>query len=163
MLVRIAAPADADAVETIRVDGWRTAYRHLLPAHELDAMPVDSSRWALRFETPPPGWTSFVAERGDAVVGFAVVGPSRDESGVGELYAIYVAPASWSTGAGRALIEHAEERLARDYPSATLWVLDGNDRACRFYDRAGWTPDGATKTEERWGVPSVELRYRKDL
>ena len=66
---------------------------------------------------------------GDAgVIGFASVGPSRDEHEVGELYAIYVDPDAWSTGAGRALIERAEERLRDDYPEATLWVLEDNPR-----------------------------------
>jgi GNAT superfamily N-acetyltransferase len=163
MQVRIARGTDATAVERIRVDAWRVAYRKLLPPDELDAMAVDPTRWLVRFETPPTGWTGLVAERDGQVIGFAVVGPSRDESEVGELYAIYVAPAAWSTGAGRALIEGAERQLATEYDVATLWVLKGNDRACRFYERSGWSPDGATKTEERWGVPSPELRYRKQL
>ena len=65
---------------------------HILPPAELDALPIDATRWRERFEAPPAGWTTFVAER-DALVGFAAVGPSRDEQGLGELYAIYVEPA----------------------------------------------------------------------
>jgi RimJ/RimL family protein N-acetyltransferase len=42
-------------------------------------------------------------------------------------------------------------------------VLDDNPRARRFYERAGWQPDGAAKTEERWGVAAAEVRYRKRL
>jgi len=163
MLVRVARPADASAVETIRVHGWQAAYRGLLPVRELDSMTIDPSAWALRLERPPPGWTTFVAEREGVIVGFASLGPSRDEEGVGELYAIYVAPAEWSTGAGRALIRRAEDRLSLKYDVATLWVLAGNDRARRFYERAGWVQDGAVKTERRWGAPSVEVRYRKRL
>ena len=72
------------------------------------------------------------------IVGFASVGPSRDERGIGELYAIYVEPDQWSTGAGRALIERAEERLRHAYGEATLWVLEDNPRARAFYERGGW-------------------------
>jgi GNAT superfamily N-acetyltransferase len=163
MHVRIARAPDAGAVETIRVRGWQAAYRHLLPTRELDAMPVDPTRWTLRLEAPPAGWTTFVAEHHGEIVGFAAVGPSRDESGIGELYAIYVAPAAWSTGAGRALIARAEEQLAAEYEVATLWVLEGNLRARRFYERSGWVSDGGAKTEEIWGTPSPEVRYRKRL
>jgi len=163
MEIRRATAADAHAIETIRIAGWRTAYRHVFPANELDAMPVDSSLWAARLETPPPGWTTCVAVRDEAVVGFSSVGPSRDERGIGELYALYVDPEQWSTGAGLALMSKAEARLVAEYAEATLWVLEDNPRARRFYERAGWAADGGRKAEERWGVRAPEVRYRKAL
>jgi GNAT superfamily N-acetyltransferase len=163
MHVRIAVGADAEAVERIRVRGWQIAYRHVFPEEELDRLHPDWSRWQRQIETPPYGWTVFVAEDDGRVLGFVAVGPSRDGVRGGELYAIYVDPDSWSTGVGRALIERAEERLADDYDEATLWVLDDNPRARRFYEGAGWTPDGASKLEERLGVAALEVRYYKRL
>ena len=112
---------------------------------------------------PRPASATFVALVGDEVVGFATVGASHSEDGTGELYAIYVHPSSWGTGAGRALIERAEESL-RDsgFPRALLWVLAGNDRATRFYHAAGWEHDGE-KTDDFQGATVTELRYRKRL
>ena len=130
--VRLASAADAPAIETVRVHGWRTAYRHVFPPAELDALTIDPERWRPRLRVPPRGWTTMVCEDGGRVVGFSSVGPSRDEDGLGELYAIYVDPDSWSTGAGRALLAAAEERLASAYESALLWVLEDNPRARRF-------------------------------
>jgi ribosomal protein S18 acetylase RimI-like enzyme len=161
MDVRAATGADAEAVRRVQEESWRVAYAHVFPAEQLAADFVDADYWRRTIEVPPPGWTLLVA--GDPVVGFACVGPSRDEDLVGELYAIYVSPDAWSTGAGRALIERAEARLARDYQDATLWVLEANPRARRFYERAGWHPDGARKHYERWGVAAPEIRYRKRL
>jgi GNAT superfamily N-acetyltransferase len=161
MVVRQATAEDALAIETIRVRGWRTAYRHVFPSGELDALPIDATRWRDRLTTPPVGWSTFVAERAGAVIGFAAVGPSRDERAIGELYAIYVEPDAWSTGAGRALLERAEELLRARYAQGTLWVLEDNPPARRFYELAGWVPDGARKAEERWGVHAPEVRYRK--
>jgi GNAT superfamily N-acetyltransferase len=135
----------------------------VFPPEDLDAMPVDGERWRNRLDLPPPGWTTVVAEDEGVVVGFASVGPSRDEEGIGELYAIYVDPAAWSTGVGRALMEEAEARLVSEYDAAFLWVLEENPRARSFYERAGWTPDGARKAEERFGVRAPEVRYRKDF
>ena len=163
MQVRLARGDDAAAVETIRIEAWRVAYRGILPPADLDAMPIDASRWRARFESPPAGWTSFVAERDSSLIGFAAMGPSRDEPHVGELYAIYVDPEDWSSGAGRALIVRAEEQLARAYSLATLWVLTGNARARRFYELAGWRPDGSVKAEDIFGVAAEETRYRKEL
>ena len=48
------------------------------------------------------------------------------------------------------------------FSSITLWVLRDNRRARRFYERAGFAPDGATHVLTRLGdVP--ELRYRRTL
>ena len=163
MHIRPASPDDALAIETIRVHGWRSAYRHVFPAAELDALPVDAERWRSRLHVPPPGWSTVVCEVEGRVVGFASTGPSRDEDEIGELYAIYVDPKDWSTGAGRALMAAAEQRLAADYDAALLWVLEDNPRARGFYERAGWAPDGVRKAEERFGVRAAEVRYRKDF
>jgi GNAT superfamily N-acetyltransferase len=163
MLVRPARPADAESIERIRVRGWQVGYRHLYPPDELEALEVDWSRWRQRIERPPAGWATFVAEAHGRTVGFVSVGPSRDETAVGEVYAIYVDPEEWSRGAGRALIARAEERLAEDYAVATLWVLEGNPRARRFYEAAGWQVDGARQVVERLGASPAEVRYRKRL
>ncbi len=163
MHIRPASPKDAVAIETIRVHGWRSAYRHVFPAAELDALPVDAERWRARLHVPPAGWSTLVCEGEGRVIGFASTGPSRDEDEVGELYAIYVDPDEWSTGAGRALLAAAEQRLAADYAAALLWVLEDNPRARGFYERAGWAPDGVRKAEKRFGVRAPEVRYRKDF
>jgi len=49
------------------------------------------------------------------------------------------------------------------YRDATLWVLDSNDRARRFYALAGWAEDGAVKTDGSRGFPLREVRYRRTL
>jgi len=161
MEVRAATGTDADDVRRVQEESWRVAYAHVFPAEQLAASFVDADYWRRTIEVPPLGWTLYVA--GEPVVGFVCVGPSRDEDAVGELYAIYVLPDAWSTGAGRALIERAEKRLAREYEEATLWVLEANSRARQFYERAGWRRDGARKQYERWGVEAPEIRYRKRL
>ena len=163
MEIRAAAPADAEAIERIRVRGWQVAYRHLFPAEFLDTMEVDPSRWQERIAEPPRGWSFFVATRDERVIGFAIVGPSRDEPDVGELYALYVDPDCWSAGLGSALIRSAEARLAEEYAEATLWVLQDNPRARRAYERADWQVDGASKRFEAGGVAPLAIRYRKRL
>lgn len=162
MEVRDATAADAGPIGRVQEQGWQVAYRHVFPVAELDRGGfIQVERWQERLERPPRGWSTFVVERDGEVIGFASVGPSRDERGLGELYAIYVDPHAWSTGAGRALLDRCEERLFPRYPAATLWVLEDNPRARSFYERAGWSPDGARKAEERWGVRAPEVRYRK--
>jgi GNAT superfamily N-acetyltransferase len=164
MHVRLATVDDADGIARAQERAWQTAYRHVFPVEELDRGGfIRAELWRDRLDRPPKGWTTFVADDQGAVIGFISVGPSRDENGVGEVYAIYVDPDVWSTGAGRALIERGEHELRGTYVVATLWVLEDNPRARRFYESAGWTPDGATKSDVRWGVRAPEVRYRKVL
>jgi hypothetical protein len=49
---------------------------------------------------------------------------------------------------------------ARAIPAMTLWVLDGNARARRFYERAGLVADGAAKHATFGGATLREVRYR---
>ena len=112
------------------------------------------------------------------VVGYASFGPETDvlnapwphpltadgEGGrVAELYALYVRPAWWSTGTGRALMGKVLARTAASgYESITLWVLRDNQRARRFYERAGFAPDGATNVLTGLGGV-LEVRYRRAI
>jgi ribosomal protein S18 acetylase RimI-like enzyme len=97
------------------------------------------------------------------VVGFAGVGPALEGSDDGELYTIYLHPSRWGTGIGRALMRRAEEALrASGFQSAILYVLEGNERAERFYRAAGWGEDGS-KVDQFQGATVTEVRYRKRL
>src|SRR6476620_8919564 len=97
MEVRVATAADAEAIGAVQERGWQTAYRNVFPAAELARGGViQVERWRSRLAEPPAGWSTFVVEGDGSVIGFASVGPSRDEQGLGELYAIYVDPEMWS-------------------------------------------------------------------
>jgi GNAT superfamily N-acetyltransferase len=94
--------------------------------------------------------------------------PSRDGDTdpqvTGEVFAIYADPDAWGTGTVRALMGSAVAELARlGYAAAILWVLDGNDRARRFYALAGWAEGGARKTDGSRGFDITEVRYRTTL
>ena len=115
--------------------------------------------WEERLANPQPGRQVLVCEDDGRVVGFVSLGDSRDEPGKGELYAIYVVSEAWGSGAGPALMARALDAL-RGYPSATLWVLDDNPRARRFYEREGWILDGGRRDGEFLGVTVTEVRYR---
>ena len=163
MEIRDARPGDAEAIERIRVQGWQAAYRDAFPPAQLDAMTVDASRWRARLEELPAGWSILVAEEGGVVVGFAATGSDRDGAAAAELFALYVDPARWSRGAGRALLEVAEERLGERCDEATLWVLESNGRARRLYERAGWQLDGARRSFDFGAASAPTVRYRKRL
>jgi ribosomal protein S18 acetylase RimI-like enzyme len=89
--------------------------------------------------------------------------PGGRAGATGELYGLYVTPAWWSTGAGRGLMGTVLAALAEaGYHAAVLWVLTDNARARRFYQRAGFTADGAANVLAGLGGV-LELRYARDL
>jgi ribosomal protein S18 acetylase RimI-like enzyme len=169
LAIRPAEPADALAIETVRVAAWRVAYAALLPASYLDGMAPEelASRRAQRLATPREHQATLIAVLDEAVVGFAAVGPSRETPDTvdGELYAIYVTPERQGIGAGRALHAAALDMLrAADFGAATLRVLEGNAAARGFYERQGWRLDAVVEPfEPAPGISAPELRYRREL
>jgi GNAT superfamily N-acetyltransferase len=161
--VRDAEPHDAAAIAACHVRTWQAAYAGVLPASFLVSLdPAPRERmWREEIER---GGDVLVAERAGRVLGFASVGPARDEADAGELYAIYVEPEAWSTGAGRVLMEAAVARLAeRGFVEAILWVLEENPRARRFYERAGWATDCGRQDLTLGGAAVAEIRYRRPV
>jgi ribosomal protein S18 acetylase RimI-like enzyme len=162
--VRPATVADAPAMGQLVVRAWQAAYRGQMPDDYLDGLRAEerAAYWDGVLRREDRRGVILVAERDGEVVGFAAAGPSPDPQGAGELYAINVDPDHWGGGAGRALLGAAQAELDRmGFAESVLWVLPGNARARRFYERAGWAADGTEKTSEAFGVSFDEVRYRR--
>jgi len=85
-----------------------------------------------------------------------------DPGTAADVEAIYLGPRVWRQGIGRHLLEAVVQEIEDSgLTEATLWVLDTNERARRFYEAVGWQPDGATKVEERPAGSLNEVRYRR--
>lgn len=169
MRIREAEPKDAAAIAEIHVRSWQAAYRGQLTDDYLDELTVDDRLEQHRqtLESPMPEWRTWLAEEGGRPVAFAVTGPSQDADAdpkTGEVYAIYLEPERVGTGVGRTLFEHAVGDLrGRGFTSATLWVLETNEQARRFYEVAGWKPDGTVTTERVDCEMRPTVRYRVEL
>jgi len=79
--------------------------------------------------------------------------------------ALNVHPTAWRRGVGTELLQAVLERLRLlRFTAATLWVLEKNSRARAFYEAAGFTKEGAERTEtDLIGSPLHEIRYRTTL
>jgi L-amino acid N-acyltransferase YncA len=168
--VRHATREDARAIAEVHVASWRHAYRELLPDDYPDRLSVDE-REAQRlawFADPRPRSGVLVAEADTGrVVGFATFAPSRDDDaleGTGEVPAIYVDPAVLGKGIGRELLAATTAALREaGFTRATLWVLEANASARRFYEKAGWIWDGAVSTHDFDCANEPVVRYAVDL
>lgn len=171
MRIRQGDVADAAAISIVHVRSWQAAYRGAVPQEYLDGLDPDQRRpvWERRLaEASWPGRGVLVAEAGGRIVGFTAFGPTRDTDAdpatVGEVASIYLVREAWGGGIGTALFAAAVESLSlAGHREATLWVLESNARARRFYDAAGWRADGGVKHHTVLGAPLTMVRYRRAL
>ena len=152
--LRPAVPADAAAGAALHATCWREAYGPFVDDALLRRRVDNADRWTAAWtrqlvDGPP----RVLAEADGELVGFAVVGPSRDEDAATprELYALYTRATWWGSGLGQALWD----AVSPDDP-CSLWVLEANARAQGFYRRNGFVADGAR--EHYAGLDAWEIR-----
>jgi GNAT superfamily N-acetyltransferase len=172
IIVRPPVVGDSTDLGVVHCLAWQHGYREVLPGPFLDSLdPVQrGQRWAGELGRERTDQMAMVvADVAGQVVGFTVYGPYRpaagSSDGLCELWALNVHPDFWGTGVAQALMAAALDGLRRDRPEprAVLWVLEGNGRGRRFYEKIGWSADGTSKVEQIGGVPATELRYAIDL
>ena len=69
----------------------------------------------------------------------------NDLGNAGEVIALYILQEYYGKKIGYGLMNEAVERLA-EYDRVVVRVLEGNDRAIRFYERYGFRFDGFRET-----------------
>jgi ribosomal protein S18 acetylase RimI-like enzyme len=163
VLVRAALPADAEAIATVHVTGWRESYAGILSEEAIGRITLErrALNWYRILTESPPQAEVFVAERNGAVVGFVAAGKGRtaDIPADGEIHGLYIVRAGQRLGIGRALMRAAATALgAAGYRSAYLWVLRDNGPARAFYERLGGTLV-AERVHEVAGSPQPEVAY----
>ncbi len=135
VIIRLARHAERWDLERLQ---WRASLSN--PA-DRQALLANPDAIALPVEQITDG-NVFVAERDGRTVGFAAVLPRAD--GDAELDALFVEPALWRGGIGRALIEHCVT-VARQRSSRILHVV-GNPHAEGFYVACGFCTSGSVDT-----------------
>jgi ribosomal protein S18 acetylase RimI-like enzyme len=161
LLIRKARPEDAADVAQVYIDSWQDTYPGVLPGALLRAMTPKGQtvRWqtAIRAEGHE---TVLVADSGHGIVGMTSFGPVRD-GGLGfdgEIYTLYVDPAYFSQGIGRALLEAAFAALSRSgFVSCAIWAHARNH--ARFFYEAMGGRRIAGRTTQLMGEPCPEIAY----
>jgi ribosomal protein S18 acetylase RimI-like enzyme len=91
--------------------------------------------------------------------------PSRDPDDnpaqVGHITSLHVLPQLRGRSYGRQLVDHVLAEFARrGFTAVTLWVLEENRHARRFYEKYGFALDGGTRRYPKTQVPEVRYRIR---
>ena len=172
--VRLASTDDAEQIAVAHVRSWQVAYDGVIPADTLDGFDVAerTQRWKSNLDgtndpTPRDPPVTTVVEIDDQVIGFASVGPWRDEQdpSIAELWALYVHPDCWRSGAGRVLMADVLSRVRSLGASrARLWVLEANTVGRSSYEKVGWSPIPESLAEPQiltiGGVEIPEVIYQ---
>jgi GNAT superfamily N-acetyltransferase len=156
--LRGASSDDVEAVASIWRDGWPDGHVGNVPDELVAARTPESfsSRAAQRVGD------TVVAVVGGAVAGFVMVVDDEVEQ-------VYVSSRHRGTGVAAALLGEAERRVRTNgHERAWLAVVAGNARARRFYERMGWTDEGAfdypaASTGGTIPVPCVRYVRRLDV
>ncbi len=163
--IRNARLGDEAAIAALTVRSWCLAYRGILPDEVLDGRRPDDrlERWRERLALPEGAHQTLVCDVDGVMVGYAGVGPASEHSihpaplGVGEIYGFYLDPLWFGSGAAEPLMDAVELWLEARFERASLWVLQGNARARRFYERRGWQSDGRRTPYPRPGCRGVSM------
>lgn len=167
LVLRDAVREDAAAVAAVHVATWQLAYRGTVPDAYLTKLTVSDQTAQWRRILMNSKVRTIVAQDTD-IVGFVSIGPASDidAKGLSELFALYVLPDRWGSGIGRRLCEAAiTDARSLKFPKMVLWVFADNYRARKFYDSAGFRPDGHSG---EWrggsiGIRIPKLRYARSL
>lgn len=167
-LIDATTHAHFSAMSRIHALGWRTTYVGHVPGDYM-AQVITDDRWTdfFRADYETGRCHGLLLLVGDRPVACCNYGPARAAGyeGWGELLSFYAHPEEKGKGYGSALMVEALRRLRADgFPQCYVLVLRENERARRFYESHGFSPDG---THEDIPFPHdtvcVDLRYVRAL
>jgi ribosomal protein S18 acetylase RimI-like enzyme len=167
-IIRFAQECDAAAIATVHIASWRAAYHDDLPAVLLANLDLDERTRLWQSRVGDPGNHVQVVSNDQGVLAFCSSGFARDaDSGplTWEIRNLHVAPGLRRSGLGGRLFDAAVD-LGRESAATelTLWVVETNHPARRFYDQKGMRPDGAQQNYEFSPDAALStLRYRMRL
>jgi len=147
--IRLATDADVLPMAKVHIISWRETYPGLLPHPMLAQLSIaeEAIRWQRMLDRPRAwgGTLAFVADQQGSVVGYGSCGEQRtellhDRGFTGEISELYVLRHAQRQGAGSGLMKvMASALLERGHHAASLWVLEENEAARRFYEHVGGT------------------------
>lgn len=157
--IRAGRPDEAQAFADLHLSTALHAYAHIFPPDApVPTLSDLERRWSAVLHADRQ--TVLAVDVDGAVAGVVCGGPDELDETAGHLTRLYVRPEHWGRGIGRALHDACVRQLREsDFEVATLWVLDRNERARRWYEGLGWKITGGYKTVyEPAGI--FDLRYR---
>lgn len=164
--IRHAEINDCSIMGAIHSESWKVAYKGIVPDPVLDNMSAEKSEKKFYNSFMQGVENNVIILNDDQAVGFMCLGKCRDDdldNSFGEIWGIYLLPSFWEQGIGTKAINWGINYLKnRRYNKISLWVLENNIKARKFYEKLGFIHDGMIK-ELNIGKPLNEYRYVKSI
>ena len=160
-MIRKADVGDASAIAHIRVEGWRIAYKGLIPDSILNALDykTQENKVTNRITGIDKDFTSniLVYEEANEILAYTYYGKALDSLNnqyQGEVVALYVRPDKKGQGIGTQLINRVKELLKEEgYSNMIIWCLKENYPSLKFYEHLG----GVIKEERDFEIEGVKV------
>ena len=139
--IRQARGDDAAQIARVYIESWHDTYPGIVPAQLLCAMTTkgQTARWRAAIGARTRESVLVAERRQCGIVGMTSFGSARDRAlGFdGEVYTLYVDPAHFGCGAGRALLRSAFLNLRQQgFTTCVIWAHSRNN-ARFFYEKMG--------------------------
>lgn len=160
--IRRAKPDDAADIARVYIESWHDTYPGVISSTLLRSMTPrgQTARWRSTISVRNRESVIVAESAAFGIVGMSSFGPSRDPD-LGfdaEVYTLYVDPAFFSRGVGRALLAAAFHQLHENgYDACIIWAHARNT-ARFFYERMGGRL-AAERTARMMGDPVPEAAF----
>ncbi len=172
--IRLATYADAQDIANIHALSWEAAYKDILPTEYIRKQSASrEAMWKRILSTENN--IHYIILNNSTPVGILTVGPPQHEeikiendTGIDdsfwELHGIYLHPDYFLRGIGTTALKFAMDK-AREVGKTNmlLWVFEGNVNSIKFYEKCGFSPDGARKVYICGGKKVNCIRMRRSL
>ena len=161
--IRLAGMPDLEVIACLHSESWRATYRGLVADFLLDQDLLGNRRalWRTRLAGPSAERFTWLAWVDGQPVAFSSLLLDADPLHGSLIDALHVQVGFKGRGIGRALslmLARKAQELRAHQP-LHLWVLDGNWRAARFYERLGAIHLGMRYDDHLPGAESHDHRY----
>ncbi len=156
----------ADTIGYIHATSWHQTYKGIVPDVFLDRFTPENRAESFKKNMPVWDAEAYLFMYGKQAIGFAFLTKDREKTATdyaGEISAIYFLSDYWGSAYTHFAMDFCIDRLKEiGCKTVTIWVLEHNTRARRFYEKYGFAFSGVKK-EIALGKPLVEVQYTREL
>ena len=165
IVIRLATSSDALDMAKVHMRSWEAAYKDIIPADYIREKSAERpALWERILENE--NTTQYIIKKDGKTAGMMGIGISHDndvDDGTYELMGLYLLPEYFHQGIGTQAMEFAFAKArSLEMKIMTVWLLENNYNAKRFYEKCGFTSDGSTR-EQNFGKILNSIRMRINL